>query len=528
MGKVLATLGIVLLLLGVFGIWYTSPDMQSAREARQLEQAQLRAEQAAMALERAERLEPVKAIIDPLIYVVIRLVGVGLLVYGAVTLGGVTRAFFRKRLVLVHADSAGRLPTRFDGPEYQRVAAATLAGYHATQYERARQSTAVPLHYAPHTSVSAQSTTDLQGAYSPSELAVQPLADTLPGLTDLADMSYRPSGKAILLGLGVGGKRITVPMSNLWHIGMAGATGSGKSNIARLITAQLLSLGAQVSIADPKFTVFDAESGEDWRPIADKLHLTPASKPDDIADLLAWHSEELARRLELRQAGQKVGGALFLYLDEWHVISEDVKDAEALVTRLSRIGRGVGMYLLTAAHSMLVKDGAAFRDQFRTGYYLGGARSTGSALLDMPQREIDEGILETGVAYLRSTATHPAQVVRVPYASNDALYRLLTDGQPTMDRLPPGYRTGYQNTPVHDAGSLRGSHMVANTEEATTASQCATPIHADAARAAGLFLGGKDVSAVVLEIKGVKSNEGRRYQTAVTEVQQLIREGMQQ
>ncbi len=519
MSKVLATFGIVLLLLGIFGIWYTSPDSQAARETRRWEQAQLRAEQAALSAERAAQLEPVRAVVDPVIYAGIRLIGLGILVYLAVALGGATTAFFRKRLVLVQPDSAGRLPVRLDSAAYHGVSAAALGGYHATQHERARQSAAVPIHYAPHTAFSEQSHPVIQGAHSTPEPVVQLADHTLPSLTDLADLGHRPTGKAILLGLGAGGTPITVPLRNLWHIGLAGATGTGKSNIARLITAQLLTLGAQVSIADPKFTTFDAESGEDWRPIADRLHLAPASKPADIADLLSWHSEELTRRLELRQKGEKVGGPLFLYMDEWHVISEDVKDAEALVTRLSRIGRGVGMYLLTAAHSMLVRDGATFRDQFRTGYYLGGARSTGAALLDLAQRDIDESVLETGVAYLRSTATSPAQIVRVPYASNEAIYGLLTDGQPTMERLHTGAEVGRNPASPDPVMKSSGSPFEVATEVTSPAAECAIP-SAEVARVLGLFVQGLSISDIAQEVydapkAGGKSVEARRKVEAV-------------
>jgi hypothetical protein len=68
--------------------------------------------------------------------------------------------------------------------------------------------------------------------------------------------------------------------------------------------------------------------------------------------------------------------------------------------------------------------------------------------------------------------------------------------------------------------------MEAGGAQATSASGRAPAPSADAARAAGLFLDGNDLAAVVLALRGVKSSEGRRYQVAAAEVQQLIREGL--
>jgi hypothetical protein len=417
-----------------------------------------------------------------------------------------------QRPALQQPNTDGTLPLLLHDPRYFDAAVLALTGRHGTDLERAAHSGAVPVHYAPH--IHAHTPHGQAVSASASAPASTPLP--LPGVTDLATVGHRPTVQAILLGLGPGGQPVTVPMQRLWHIGLAGATGTGKSNVARLLLPQLLSLNARVSIGDPKFTTYDAESDEDWQPFVDRLHLAPAATAAAIADLLRWHIDELDRRLELRRTGEKVGSPLFLYLDEWHVIEEDIKDAEAMVSRLSRIGRGIGIFLLTAAHSMLMKDGAKFRDQFRTGYYLGGARSTGSALLDLPQREIDESRFDTGIAYLRSSATSPAQIVRVPYASNDAIRGLLTDTQPTMDR---------QSVTESVSNQSSHSHSGADDYPAPQRQIVTTP---EQARVVSLFLGGMDASAVVTELTGMTSKAGKPYMVKLAEVQATIREAMKQ
>jgi hypothetical protein len=504
MGKLVLS---VLVLLGAFLIWFTDPTVQQGRESAYWN----RQAREAMALEREQQRLDAQMSIDALAVPVMQIVLLAVastLVIGIPALLGVGAiAFFRRRAGLAYPDAAGRLPVRLADGEYQRIAAVALAAYHETQHERAHQSRAVPITYAPHTSVSEQSHADIQGAHSAADAALHPADNALPGLIDWTAVAHRPTVQSILLGLGPNSQPVTVPMKSLWHIGTAGATGTGKSNIARLIVAQLLYLGAQVSIADPKFTAFDAESGEDWRPIAARLHLAPASKADDIGDLLAWHDEELARRLELRQRGEKVGKPLFLYLDEWHVISEDVERANERMLRLSRIGRGLGMFLLTAAHSMLVKDGATFRDQFRTGYYLGGQKKSGSVLLDLPERDIDESQLGLGIAYLRSTATTPARTVRIPYASNEAVAGLLTDSQPTMERIN-GASTGHQR----------------DDKRTHTASECGIPADTQKTPMDALILSlaskGTPISRMVIEVYGVDG--GPKYKERAQHIMDVI------
>jgi hypothetical protein len=43
---------------------------------------------------------------------------------------------------------------------------------------------------------------------------------------------------------------------------------------------------------------------------------------------------------------------------------------------------------------------------------------------------------------------------------------------------------------------------------------------------AQLFQNGMDLAAIVLELRGVRSSEGKRYQVALSEVQALLRAGL--
>lgn len=422
--------------------------------------------------------------------------------------------FFRER----RPNSAGLLPV--NAQILDDVAPRALAGFHAARLADAQRAL-VPnsLNYSPHIAPRLDYRGESGGTALPAP--DEPAAESqLPGVVDLAALPFTPSTDAILLGVAEGNELVTVPMRSLWHIGTAGPTGAGKSNIARLILPQLLTLGAQVAIIDPKFTPFDAESGEDWRPIADRLFIAPARRPDDIASTIGYFHDELERRLDMRNAGKKVGGPLFLYCDEYTTITEDVKNADERIARLARLGRGVNIFLLIAAHDLLVKSGAGdTRDQLRTGFYLGGDSKTGSVLLDMPQREViqRESDLTLGVGLLRSAATSPARLVRIPYASNQGIARILGASQGTSEGRRIGFRVPPREARV-EVGSEVG--LEAPFEGPLPERPNAQKWTPEELRIVNLLAEGKKPREIVIAVFGIEG--GREYQRAAGIVAAVI------
>lgn len=383
------------------------------------------------------------------------------------------------------------------------VAPASLDAWHAARHLAAVAADPPHhLHYAPHVVIR-------DGAGVPPETPT-PAEVGLPGVVDLATLGHTPRLDSILLGLGPGGERITVPVGRLCHVALVGATGGGKSNLLRLLIPQLQAIGARVTLADPHYAPYDPETGEDWRPIADRLHLEPARTPDQIGALLDYLHGELHARLERRNRGEPPGPPLFLAYDELPVIVDAVKGAMDAIADLARQGRKVRLYVLGASQTMLVKavggDSAA-RDQFRTAFYVGGDVRSAAALLDLPQRDIAEGALTVGVAYLRSAATTPPCLVRVPLASNAGVAALLSAGV-----------TG------SDAGSSAGS--AAPAPPSSPPSSPSARLSPDEARIVEEFLAGKSVTEIAEGIAGTRG--GRRYQEAAARVGGALRRALRQ
>lgn len=359
----------------------------------------------------------------------------------------------------------------------------------------------------------------------------EPAAAGLPGAIDLAALDCRPTVDHILLGVDEMGQ-ITVSVQDLCHVALLGSTGGGKSNLLRLIVPQLQKIGASVILADPHYAPLDPENGDDWRPIADRLIHAPAVTAAAIDQELSFMLDELGRRLELRRDNKPLGPPLFFAFDELPVICDLVKDAPARLGKLLREGRKVSLLTVGASQSMLIKEiggSSTLRDSYRTCFYAGGDRKSAAAMLDMPERDIDDGPLGKGVVLLRSKATAPARLVRVPLVSNASLYNLLgvasapqiAPTEPLSNPLQTGFGFAAMAQPRN--GNETGSKPDSESGNAAPASGIPT---AETARILALFKSGKSTADIVRELYG--SISGTPYQKRRAEIEAVIRAAMLQ
>ncbi len=437
-----------------------------------------------------------------------------------VALGIGVDAYRVRRKPIMYPNAQGQLPVpraMIDSGELAGAMVQALQQFHATQALAAAQPRIDKL------SITIKESSPLPQIplTAPGLITAEPEAPALPvGTVDLSDLvhTWRPSVESITLAIGPGGVPYRVHARELCHVALAGATGGGKSNIMRLLLAQLTAAGAKVCLADPHFTPYDPESGDDWRPIAQRLHMAPAVKAGDIRHMLAWMAtDELPQRLERRYKGQHVGAPLFLAIDELPSIVKDVPEAPEHLGRLLREARKVNIFIIGAAQDFLVKTiggAGAVRDCYRTAFYVGGDAQTARVLLDV-RGSVDDGQLGQGLAMLRSKATPQAALVRVPYASNEAISRLLD-----------GSETAYGPTIDMPSPMPERSQPVAEPVAAYPALESAATVAPEAARVASLFLAGKTPSEIVLELHGIKSSQGAKYQQALSEVLDLVRQGV--
>jgi hypothetical protein len=348
-----------------------------------------------------------------------------------VGLGYVALDRYNVRRELVAPNRAGQWPSH--------IAGTTGLAYMREDYQgkaairRWEPPAMPPQTYSPHFTIRGTSR-ELEKAILPSgdTLAELPAPEPqLPGVTDMMQLlrqGFKPSKQNILLGLGPGGTQVRVAADDtLCHVAVAGSTGSGKSNIMRSLTAQLIASGMDVYILDPHFAPIDDRSGEDWRPIAERSALGRAVfEPTEISLLIHELNDEVTRRLENRREGRSNGIPRFYMVEEAPFMASYDKKFMANLMRVLREGRKLDLYLILSAQDMLVKTlggSTGIRSQFGTTMYGGGDPFTGRALL-RTQKDVPEPP-GRGVVWCRSATNTQPQLVRVPLVSNDSLYKIL-------------------------------------------------------------------------------------------------------
>lgn len=396
-----------------------------------------------------------------------------------------------------HPDRNGLLPVERD--TLDTLAPPALGAWHATRLSEATR----PL--PPHTI-----TYRGDAALKPSTgvVGASPQASDLPDRVDLSALHWQPSLERILLGLGPGGTPLTVPAAALCHVALLGATGQGKSAALRLLIPQLLATGCRVLLLDPHYVPIDRASGEDWRVIARRLHQAPAVTSSQIDTALHYAIEELDRRISLRRDGEALEPPLWLAIDELPVIVNDIPDALPRLGRVLREGRKVGLFVLGASQSMLVKSlggDATVRDAYRTAIYAGGDSRSATALLDVSTRDIPEARLGRGVVMLRSAATPTATLARVPWPSNASIIAML---EPEGER--EAAREAADRKPLPQQQEAR---------------EGAAPPDSEEARLCARFLSGSSISELARELAGGATG-GRAYQVAADRVAEALRRGL--
>ena len=327
----------------------------------------------------------------------------------------------------------------------------------------------------------------------------------LPGLTTLGALGFVPSAAAILLGLGPGGTRLTVPAGDaLCHIALGGKTGTGKSNLLRLLLTQLAAAGCETYLCDPHFAPINPTTGDDWRGIA--AATVPGRAITDKAEivaLVAGLGAELDRRLARWGNSLDPGPARFYAIEELPLLTAYDKDFMPKLGRLLREGRKLGLYLMVAAQDLLVSTlggSSGLRAQFQTLYYGGGDPITARTLLGSKQIEPPG----KGVVWLRSAATgNEPTLVRVPLVENADILRLLP---------APASVASARFSVVSGTAPLVSGEVVEVSSETSAR-------RAEVRRRLGLK---QKFGDIVAEVWGVRAGGSAAYQAAYDEMQQIL------
>ena len=377
--------------------------------------------------------------------------------------------------------------------------------------------------YSPRISAPAQ----LGGPIGLEQLQLAPPAlASVPSFAQLLEggrVGPDANGRAqpLILGYGESGA-IEGTWRDLYSSAAGGLQGSGKTWGTAFLLAQSAAAGAQLVICDPQ--AGDVES------LANRVAPLRSAMLCDIAD----DDKSIGAALDLaydvldrRDKGDSDRRPVIVAIDEWLSLRRGklADRLPELVEAFSTRGRKMNVHCMLLTQRADKDAIGDFRNTLASSYIYRMRPDEARMLTGLRAAQLPPDVLqlEPGECYLLDTRGQ-LRKVRIPHCAPADLERVgqLLSGRPATTvatNVATGPRPfGFRPNPDRKPD---GSLMVATGEQATSAS-----VSPEAARAAQLFMSGLDPAEIVLELRGVRSSEGRRYQVALAEVLELIRQGI--
>ncbi len=350
---------------------------------------------------------------------------------------------------------------------------------------------------------------------------------SVPTFGQLLGQGQIGPGRPLILGYAADtGTAITGAWSDLYSCGVGAQQGAGKTWLLAFLLAQSAAAGGRLIICD-------LHAGDD-ESLANRIGaLAPAfmcdiaSTPKEIEAAFAFAADKLEKR--------KTNSArwpIVLVADEWTSLLRTSAGTAlpAHIQNIAEQGRKFNVNGLLAAQAWTKDASSAVRNQLTSHYVLRQRLEEARYQLGMRAADLPDDIrsLPDATAYLLNVKGELIKVLIPRMTSADIARVGAMIDTPGSTRATFGFTTPTAPlTPLVASGKPDGSQMVANMNQATTPSQTAKMVSPEAARAASLFLGGKSPAEIVVELRGVKSSQGRSYQTALNEITKLIRQGVQ-
>jgi len=490
----LAALAVVLVVL-LFAFDPAYQDMRADRAYYESRSQALALEERELKLRERENISPVVTSAAAGYYV---LGAAGALAVLAVGL----HSYYMRRVPLVAPDRRGLLPVAratIERDEITQIVAAALAAYHRTQLvAAASQPQPVPhtFNYAPKL--------DGRGAAAPAAdsavIDAPALPAVAPGFAEMLSSGLVGPGRPLVLGYAAGAPLVG-SFKDIYSSAIGGLPSSGKTTTIRFLASQAALLGARFVLVDHHHEKEDGLANT-LAPLRSAFLCAPARNNAETLQALALVDEMFQSR---KSGGSPDRSPVLLCVDEFSALMRSPIGGECaeIIEQLNQEGRGFGMFGLYSGQVWLSSrsGGSELRYSLASSFVHRMHRRQAALLL--PDGEgVKVERLDTGSCMLWRPSGEVVQV-QIPNTTAADVERVAA-----LLRKPDG------------------SLMVAKPEQATTALQSAETLSPDAARAAGLFLAGKSPADIVLELRGVKTSEGRRYQSALDEVLTLLRLGL--
>lgn len=353
------------------------------------------------------------------------------------------------------------------------------------------------------------------------------IAET-PNFSQLIEQGLIGPGRPLILGYNADtGMAITGSWKDLYSCGIGAQQGAGKTWLLAFLLAQSAAAGGRLIICD--LHAGDNESlANRIGALAPAFMCDIASTPKEIETAFAFADDKLEKR-----KGSTARWPIVIVADEWTSLLRTSAGAglPGHIQNIAEQGRKFNVNGMLAAQAWTKDASSAVRNQLTSHYVLRQRPDEARYQLGLRSANLPDDIrsLPDATAYLLNVKGELIKVI-IPQMTNADIARAgELIASPASTRATFGFTAPTQAlTPPVAEWKSHGSQMEVKTELTSTAAQSAKTVSPEAARAASLFLGGKSPAEIVAELRGVNSSAGgRRYQTALNEVTELIRQGVQ-
>lgn len=398
----------------------------------------------------------------------------------------------------------------------QETARAALGAYHVARIEDARRAI-VPtapatLTYAPHYAPQLQYR-GVEAAQLPGDEVARPGAfPTFAELLAGGRIGRGPDGRVLPLLLGIdaeSGAELPGSWLDLYSTAVGGLPGSGKTTTQRFLAAQTVLLGARFVVIDPHAEAGDDSLAATLDPLRACYLCDPAS--DDAAILEAVRLvDEIGRgRVQGRDPDQT---PVILWADELTKLLGRSAIGDELAQLLEAVAQEYRKKRVFICGSGQIWTAARVTSELRDSFasVIAHRMKRGQARMLLPTDEAAQvERLDTGRAVLWRTSGATVTIA-VPNTTAADVRQVATLVTPATGVTTAGIVTDQPGIIQPGAAEF-------------TALERVKSLSPEMARAVELFLGGMDAGAIVSQLTGMKSRDGRPYMKKLAEVQDAIR-----
>jgi hypothetical protein len=444
-----------------------------------------------------------------------------LLCVAACLAGMIVDGHLRRRRLVWPRERDGALPVPYNDVVSGKLneISALLMELRRMQEIALAQRPAVPHTYAPHLSYAPEWAYRVQGPSLPAGETHPAQSALVPAFAQLLDAGKVGRGNPLLLGYDAqSGAEQIGSWLDLYSTAVSGMPGSGKTTSQRFLACQTVLHGARFAVCDPHAGAAEDSLATTLAPLQAAFICEPANSDKAILEVVRYVADVGRRRV----AGQDRDlTPLILWVDELTSLLGRSSVADELAALLERVAQEYRKRAVFVCASGQIWTAARTSSELRDSFasVLCHRMKRGQARLLLPTEEAEQvERLPTGRAVLWRTSGETT-TVQIPLTTADDVRRVA--GMLATGRLMGQPIRSQDEAAVKPEDMPEGSQGVAEDERLRSAS-----VSAEAARAATLFLDGLDPAAIVWELRQVRSNQGGKYQAALSEVLGLIRVGL--